>query len=123
MNSYNPRKAPAPDAWLEMDEAQRLDLVVHHHRNDDLPNLEIHAAIHTIVENQLAEDLTEVLDALDRLTRDGLDRHDAIHAIGFVLVEQIQEVLQGGVFDKESEQAYFQGLKDLTAETWLEQGE
>jgi hypothetical protein len=50
-------------------------------------SIRAHAANHVIVENQLAMgDATVVPATLARLMQEGLDRHDAIHAIGSVLV-------------------------------------
>jgi hypothetical protein len=46
-----------------------------------------HAAAHVLVENQVAmSDATVVPVTLNRLMREGLDRHDAIHAIASVLM-------------------------------------
>ncbi len=50
----------------------------------DLPDLNIHATVHQIVENQLAENFPDVVEALDRLMHQGLNRHEAIHAIASV---------------------------------------
>jgi len=50
-----------------------------------------HAATHGIVENQAAMGhATVVPTTLDRLMRDGLDRHDAVHAIGSVLLQIVR---------------------------------
>jgi hypothetical protein len=40
------------------------------------------------VETQLAEGHAEATAALDRLLQEGLDRHEALHAIGSVLAEE-----------------------------------
>jgi len=47
----------------------------------------MHGVAHVIVENQIAAgDSTVEPVTLARLMREGLDRHDAIHAIGSVLM-------------------------------------
>ena len=55
---YNASKAVNTDEWLSRDEAERIRLVSEFHRSigDELPNLRLHAAIHAIVENQIAMD-------------------------------------------------------------------
>jgi hypothetical protein len=67
-------------------------LVVDYHRRTrvKLPNQRLHAAIHVAVENQIAMgDELPVHGVLDRLQAEGLDRHDAIHAIGSALAEHM----------------------------------
>jgi hypothetical protein len=54
----------------------------------------LHGTMHAIVENQVAlGDATVVPATLTRLMREGLDRHDAIHAIGSVLMAIIFDVV------------------------------
>jgi hypothetical protein len=79
----------------------------------------LHATIHVIVESQLALGVLEFMDTLARLRREGLNRHDAVHAIGSVLAEHIFELLkQAPAEDVVSNTAYFDGLKKLTAAGW-----
>ena len=56
MEDYDPLNAPDPDEWQSMDEDERITLVMEHHRESgvELPNEQTHAAIHVIVENQIA---------------------------------------------------------------------
>ena len=127
MKTYDPNQTPNPEQWLECDESDRLDLVMTYHQSAgiEMPNTRIHAAFHTIVENQLAEGLAEVQNALDRLMEEGLDRHDALHAIGSVLLDQVQGIIQessSGAGGKAT-QAYFLGLEKLTAKKWLASGQ
>lgn len=50
----------------------------------------VHATLHVIVENQLAEgDPPETAATLARLTAAGLSRHEAMHRIGNAAIEQI----------------------------------
>ena len=53
---YDPEAAPDPEKWLALDETQQIELVSAYHRRlgAKLPNDHLHAAIHVIVENQLA---------------------------------------------------------------------
>ncbi|HEY5281600.1 MAG TPA: hypothetical protein VIM14_02320, partial [Polyangia bacterium] len=105
MERYDPADAPIPDEWLALDEGERIDLVGRFHRGAriPLPNLLAHAAFHVAVENQLAlPDQVLVRDTLQRLIREGLSRHDAIHAVASVLAVRVHELLQPGASATES---------------------
>ena len=94
---YDPLTAPDAEEWHELDEGERIDLIAQYHRRAKirLPNEPMHAAIHMIVENQnLAGDEIPVQSTLERLMREGLDRHEALHAIGKVLIEHMYSLLQ-----------------------------
>jgi hypothetical protein len=120
--AYDPLNAPDPDDWQAMREDECMALVMEHHREAgvELPNEQIHAVIHVVVENQIAlGDETSVRATLARLMREGLDRHEAIHAIGSVLMDFVQDLL-GGDAPPESNQRYDEGLGKLTAAGWLE---
>ena len=122
MDAYDPYEAPEPDVWLELDESERIHLVRSYHRRAGIkiPNPELHAATHVIVENQLAAGEPVVQAAYSRLRDGGLDRHDAIHAIGQVLANTIHAGLtEGGASDLNS--SYLEALRGLTAERWLKQ--
>ena len=97
MEAYNPESAPEPAAWLELDEQERIVLVEAWHRaaRIKLPNVTAHATFHTIVENQLAMNLEPVVRAMHRRTKEGLTRHDAIHAIASVVGEHVFDSLKG----------------------------
>jgi len=121
---YNADKAPDPEEWLELDESERIDAVMTYHRRNRLSvgqSARAHAATHVIVENQAAMgDATAVPATLARLMREGLERHDAIHAIG--------SVLMGIVFDMSTKhrdfnaEEYSRELAALTAKSWRSQG-
>jgi hypothetical protein len=64
----------------------------HRRRRIRLPNLDAHAVTHAIIENQLAEGLAPAANALRRLVTEGLDRHEAVHALGSVLMEHIWDL-------------------------------
>lgn len=85
----------------------------------ELPNLAAHAVFHAIIENQIAENLESVVRAMTRLTADGLGRHDAIHAIGSVLAEHIQDLFNAKVVKADSQGIYNAALERLTAKMWL----
>lgn len=94
--SYDPSIDPDLDEWLALGEDARLDQVRAYHRRArvKLPNERIHAALHVTVENQLAEPYGPAVETLERLLREGLSRHDAIHAIASVVATRVHEMLQ-----------------------------
>jgi hypothetical protein len=120
---YDPAKAPDTATWLALDETQRLDLVSAYHRRMrvELPNANLHASAHVIVENQLAEGFALAKDALDRLRAEGLDRHEAIHAIGSVLMGHVWKILGEGAKTPNPNESYFQALRSLTVRSWWEE--
>src|SRR5215510_9863881 len=97
MDHYNPELAPEPREWLELHEDERLVLVEEYHRIARIPlprkARRLHATIHMVVENQLALNDEPVLRALERLKKEGLTRHDAVHAIGSRVAEHIYDVV------------------------------
>jgi hypothetical protein len=87
---YDPHEHVNSDAWRALDESERTRLVVRYHQRQRIrvPNETVHALVHVIVENQVAlGDAFPAKSVLLRLMSEGLDRHDAVHAIGSVLSE------------------------------------
>jgi hypothetical protein len=82
-----------------------------------------HAALHDVIENQIAMgDALPVLRKLRSLMASGLDRHEAIHAIAWVLANHIHGIATGANLGVDSNEAYFAELKRLTARRWLRSG-
>ena len=121
MAHYDPADAPNPAEWLALDEQERIDLVRRFHRSARLkmPNATLHSAFHVIVETQIAMSDARVLSTLVRLMQEGLDRHDAIHAIGSVLAGGIWTALREPAASNDMPEAYYQDLEALSASTWL----
>ncbi len=121
MDHYNPLQAPDPAEWLALEEGVRIELVQawHEEAGEEVPESgeAAHAALHVVVENQLAEAVTPIPDVIARLLRQGLDRHDAVHAVAAVLSEGLHAQMQG-------EEAawnitrYRRRLEKLTAKRW-----
>ena len=118
---YNPNRSPNSAWWSALDEGDQIDFVQEHHRRAgiELPNMRLHAVTHVVVENQvLLGDETPVATTLERLTREGLSRHDAIHAIGSVLAPVMVGAIQGEI-RSDPNIVYYQALRELTADSWL----
>ena len=124
-NYYDPTVSPDRDLWLLLDEQERILQAEKYHkkRGIRLPNTTAHAAFHVIVENQIAEGDDSVVRAMDRLKKQGLDRHDSIHAIAWVLSQHLFEQMK-----TESPGAndivnvlYVAAVERLNAEDWRNQ--
>lgn len=121
MESYDPSREPDPAEWLALDESERIGMVEIFHMESEEELNEgsemLHAAIHVIVENQIALNEKPVPETLEKLMRQGLDRHKAIHAIGAVLSEDMYEIMQGNntIHDPGK---YRRRLEKLAAKRW-----
>lgn len=121
MERYDPLTPPDAAKWLSMDEQERLGLVRDYHDRAaiKLANARLHAVFHVIVENQVAlRDAFPAERALHRLMAEGLDRHEAVHAIGSVVNNFMHDVLNSAS-DGEPSSTYLAALERLTAEDWL----
>ncbi len=116
MKYYDPMTPPDVDAWEALEEGRRIEQVLAWHRKADLESGSegLHATIHVIVENQiLLGEETPVEAAIDRLMGEGLDRHNAIHAVGSVLIGHIHGTMTGDANEK-----YFREVEEMTAGKW-----
>jgi hypothetical protein len=107
--------------WSSLSEEEQLNLVVDYHRREDieLPDERVHAVFHVIVERQVSlGDEFPAAAKLEDLLREGLDRHDAIHAIGSVLAEHIYDLLTMDSDESDPSPRYLEALERLTAESW-----
>jgi hypothetical protein len=122
---YDADRDPDPQAWRAADEATRLAAVEAHHRALRAPHPRtqaprLHAAVHLVVESQLALDQPpQVRAALARLVAGGLARHEAVHAIGAVAAEVMLDAARGKPYDAA---AYGRALDALTVEGWRRGG-
>jgi len=121
---YNPTEHPDAGSWLSLSEADRLAAVERHHKKAriKLPNTRGHAALHVMVENQLAEAYEPTIRAMTRLMHEGLNRHDAIHAISSVVTEYLFEAMNSGRDDSPevTKSVIAAGIERLSAKSWLE---
>ena len=120
MNRYDPDNAPDPAEWLALEELTRIQLAEAHHRlaRTKLPNLKAHAVFHAIVENQVAENLDPVVRAMTRLMAEGLNRHEAVHAIASVVAEHIHDLFNAKADADNSQAIYYAAVERLSAKRW-----
>lgn len=122
MQRYDPLKAPDLEEWLALGEQARIERARDYHRRKGihLPNATLHATAHAIVENQIAlGDETPAHRTAQRLMDEGLDRHEAIHAVGMDrLMEFIYDLMRAPASGNDPNAPYFAALERLTAEEW-----
>jgi len=127
IDRYDPEIAPVSADWLALDEGERIFLVERYHRDArvDLPKAarRLHASIHVVVENQLASNDEPVARAFARLMKEGLSRHEAVHAIGCVVSENIYDILKVKDAPETARARYYAAIERLTAATWREYGD
>ena len=126
MDRYDPMVAPEPAVWLALDESERALLVEDYHSEAgaELPNLPLHVGVHVIVENQVAMGTaTRTAATLERLQREGLDRHDAIHAVGTVLADFLFSFLRRTGLDGHPAAELDDQIDALSAAAWLARAE
>lgn len=94
MDSYDPSRTPDRRAWLALDEGERITIVREYHQlhGDYGESLDAHTGIHCAVETQIAMFTPNVEKTMRRLQKQGLSRHDAIHAVGSVLLKHMHEL-------------------------------
>jgi hypothetical protein len=118
---YDPDLIPDPAGWLALDEGERIMLAEAYHRRAgiEVPNAKAHATIHVVVENQVAlGDELPVRRAIERLMTEGLDRHEAVHAVGNVLAAYLYDLLKEDAPQPAKLDAYKEAVERLTAESW-----
>jgi len=120
MKEYKVSITPNPEEWLSLGEAERIDLVVDfiekNEKDIETPAIKIHASIHVIVENQIAMESEPTPETYARLRKQGLNRHDTIHAIGAVIAEDMFDIMKGNKDQIMSK--YKDRLEKLTAKRW-----
>jgi hypothetical protein len=109
--------------WAELAEAERLARVKRYHEGTLAPgkrppSMERHAGLHVLVESQLATGVPpQAPAALRRLRAEGMSRHDAIHALGWLATEHVRRALEAQ--RPLDDAAYAADLDALTIQRWL----
>ena len=127
MDRYDADHSPDPIAWLAIDESERIELILDYHRRHDVrtPAPRIHAAIHAVVENQIAMvNPPVVAETLRRLQQEGLSRHEAVHAIGVLVTARLAAAVKSETVESAAvlNAKYEADLGQLTAESWRQSG-
>ena len=119
MKHYKPSRVPNREEWLALTQQERIGLVLKYHREKRIlmREAEFHAALHVLVEDQVAAgDELPVDRTVRRLIAEGLDRHQAIHAIIGAMSNNMLEVLRQA---RTPPARYFAELETLTAHEYL----
>lgn len=121
MNTYDPLLDQNKEEWLGVSEFERIDAVREFHEkiDEDFEDdaLSIHCSVHVIVENQLAEGVELIPETVAKLVRQGLNRHEAIHAIGAIISKDLYNIIRGEDVEF-SPKKYRQKLEKITAKRW-----
>jgi hypothetical protein len=119
---YDPDKAPNPGEWLAIDEHERIRLAQNYHTAARINerNPKAHAVFHATVENQIAQGYGPSVRAVERLQREGLTRHEAIHAIASVVAEISYQSIhtEGDTSGAEMQRTLNAKIESLSAATW-----
>jgi len=117
---YEANDQPHSATWLELDETERVDAVMDYHRRAKLIwKTSSFTMTHVVVENQVAlGEATAVPATLNRLMHEGLDRHEAIHAVGSILMTIVFDVLQAPDAGGDINARYSRELTTLTGAGW-----
>ena len=118
-NFYDSNISPDPMDWLLLEEQERINQAAKYHKKHGtrLPNTNAHATFHAIIENQIASNDGPVVRAMDRLRAQGLNRHDCIHALAWVLSQHLFEKMNADVPDEPEimNSRYYVGVERLNS--------
>ena len=122
MKYYNPDEPLNVNEWLVLDDEERKILVSKYHERikEEFPDsgaFSMHSLIHVIVENQIATNVDFVPETVTRLVIQGLPRHEAIHAISAIIMEDIYGMLKGTTKEF-SPKKYRRKLEKISAKRW-----
>lgn len=121
---YDPEVGPDPNLWLTTDESEQEDAVMRYcmANEADLPGVYLHAHIHMAVETQVAMGgEIPVAETLRRLMADGLGRHEAIHAVGWVLSQHMVDAVRNPAEGAELDLQYYERLGKFTVAQWQDE--
>jgi hypothetical protein len=122
LDTYDPLDPPDPKAWLELDELDRIGHILDYHQRAGLVGLSPrgHAVMHAVVESHVAleDEALPVRETMERLMAEGLDRHEAIHAVGSVLGERLQDTLSVRGTSEQVTAEHARRLRALRADDW-----
>ena len=121
---YNPLENPDPEEWTALEEMERIELVMEYHtqNEEEMPDVFMHCAIQAVIEYQVAlGDEYPVKATLNRLIDEGLDLHEAIHAIASVLIKYLYNAGNGDINPANLNSEYFDEVKHLTVQKWYDE--
>lgn len=120
---YNAYIAPKPDLWLSLTDSEKAKSIIAYHDSLELENSisDIHVFLHGVIEDQLASGEEEVVNALNRLLGEGLDRHSCIHAICTVFCEGMYNLVnpKERKTGNSSKDWYDESLRKLNTDEYL----
>lgn len=123
--SYDPSKRLDPAWWSSLASDERVSLAEAAHVAPGAWHFPIrdsraHAIMHVVVENLVAQgEETPIYATLQKLARQGLERHDAIHALSTVFAEHARAIGAGRAEgDDPPPEAQVKRAAAVTASSW-----
>jgi hypothetical protein len=113
---YDPINGP-DEEWFGLTEDEQLHEVKLAHADEPFEDESaetMHCAIHAVVERQIAAGEPSVKAKIEEFLAAGVDRHEALHAIGWAISETIFDC----VHDLKSHPNFSDRLSALTLESW-----
>ena len=121
VETYDAATPPEALAWLETGEEARIQLVVDYHTSigDVGDNARTHCLLHVIIENQIAMGgaMEPVRERMRQLMAQGLDRHNALHALCSVLIRHMNWIGMSNI-KGDQDARYFREIRRMTAQKW-----
>lgn len=121
VETYDAATPPEALAWLETGEEARIQLVVDYHTSigDVGDNARTHCLLHVIIENQIAMGgaMEPVRERMRQLMAQGLDRHNALHALCYVLIRHMNWIGMSNI-KGDQDARYFREIRRMTAQKW-----
>ena len=124
IDAYDPEVSPDPELWLATDELELEEIIMQYcmANEAELPDVYMHAHFHMAVENQVAMgDEIPVAGEFRRFMADGLSRHEAVHAIGWVLSKHMFGIVHNPAEGTDLDLKYYEKLKNFTVAQWHEE--
>lgn len=119
---YDPDNAPDPTEWRALEVQERIRVVVAYHsiakKNTKKPK--VHALLHVNVENLLLQARGPATRAMSRLMKEGLTRHQAIHALATVWLAYPVDSWSGNTSQspQEKQVAFNHAMENLSIDAW-----
>ena len=123
---YDPMKPPLKSRWLALDGSDRIAQVKKYHREQkiEVPSVTLHATLHVIVENLLAEGIPDAVETMRRLQSEGLNRHQALHAVATAVAHYMHDKVSAlASHEIANTEECLRLIREMTIEKWHESAE
>lgn len=120
---YDADVNPDPVLWISTRKEERWQAIERYHVESSAcfgDDVGFHAFMHSLVEEMLmSEQMPSVGAAFARLRTEGIQRHQAIHALAYRLRNLISKLSEGAELTQDDSDAAIQEIDQMTAASWL----